>query len=168
MLKYQSNVFKRGRARREEWIPPSILNCPLPPVIPIWIAQKDGIREAWPKGGQGVMGRRKTKRRDSLSSSFPSPPRSPWPRFSLGGWETTSRDESAYCHTLLHATCISPIMHLASPPKFCMTFFFSFLLGIAAVLREFENNTYANFWGANKVHYGRCASGVLADHSLRC
>ena len=54
------------------------------------------------------------------------------------------------------------------PPKILHDLFFSFLLGIAAVLREFENNNYANFWGANKVHYGRCASGVLADHSLRC
>ena len=23
-----------------------------------------------------------------------------------------------------------------------------------------ENNAYAKFWGANKVHFGRCASGV--------
>ena len=37
---------------------------------------------------------------------------------------------------------------------------FSFLLGITAVLRDIENNAYAKFWGANKVHYGRCGSGV--------
>ena len=37
---------------------------------------------------------------------------------------------------------------------------FSFLLGITAVPREIENNTYAKFWGANEVHYGKCRSGV--------
>ena len=166
MLKYQNNVFKRGTAGGEEWIPSSILTCPRLSLFGSRRKteyekrdQREG--EVWWEGG---------KRKGETPFLPPShhPPRSPWPRFSLGGWETTSRDESAYCHTLLHATCTSPIMHLASPPKFCMTFFFSFLLGIAAVLREFENNTYANFWGANKVHYGRCASGVLADHSLRC
>ena len=36
----------------------------------------------------------------------------------------------------------------------------SFLLGITTVPREIENNANAKFWGANKVHYGRCASGV--------
>ena len=48
-----------------------------------------------------------------------------------------------------YATCTSPIMHL-----FC----FSFLLGgITAVPREIENNAYAKFWGANKVHYVQVA-----------
>ena len=37
---------------------------------------------------------------------------------------------------------------------------FSFLLGITAVLRDIENNACAKFWGANKVHYGKCGSGV--------
>ena len=36
----------------------------------------------------------------------------------------------------------------------------SFLLGITAVQREIQNNAYAKFWGANKVHYGKCESGV--------
>ena len=62
-------------------------------------------------------------------------------------------------------------MHLICPPKFLHNLCFSFLLGITAVPREIENNAYAIFllgggWGggegegANKVHYGRCASGV--------
>ena len=38
---------------------------------------------------------------------------------------------------------------------------FSFLLGITAVLREIENDAYVKFWGANKVYYERCASGVF-------
>ena len=38
---------------------------------------------------------------------------------------------------------------------------FSFLLGITAVPREIENNAYTKFWGTNKVHYGKCGSGVL-------
>ena len=33
-------------------------------------------------------------------------------------------------------------------------------LPISAVPREIENNAYAKFWGAYKVHYGRCPSGV--------
>ena len=37
---------------------------------------------------------------------------------------------------------------------------FTFLLGITAAPREFENNAYAKFWRANNVYYGVCASGV--------
>ena len=33
-------------------------------------------------------------------------------------------------------------------------------VGITAVPGETENNAYAKFWGANKLHYGRRASGV--------
>ena len=64
---------------------------------------------------------------------------------------------------LIYATWTSPIMHLICPPpppilhNLCV----SFLLGITAVPREFENNVYAKFWGANMVyHDGGCASGV--------
>ena len=32
---------------------------------------------------------------------------------------------------------------------------FSLLLGNTAATKEIENNAYAKFWGANKVHYGR-------------
>ena len=47
---------------------------------------------------------------------------------------------------------------------------FSFLLVTTAVPREIENNAYANFffWGGgrggrgDKVHYGKCGSGVFA------
>ena len=38
---------------------------------------------------------------------------------------------------------------------------FSFLLGITGIPREIKNNTYAKFWGANKVPFGRRASGEL-------
>ena len=61
-------------------------------------------------------------------------------------------------------------MHLICPPKFLHNLCFSFLLGITAVPREIENNAYVIFFlggggggegeGANKVHYGRRASGV--------
>ena len=63
---------------------------------------------------------------------------------------------------LRYATCISPIMHLICPPppQILHNLCFSFLLGITTVPREIENNANAKFWGANKVHYGRCASGV--------
>ena len=55
--------------------------------------------------------------------------------------------------------CTSPLIHLVCPPKCCMTFVFR--LGITAVPREIENSAYAKFSGANKVHFGRCASGDL-------
>ena len=45
-------------------------------------------------------------------------------------------------------------------PKILHNLCFSFLLGITAVPREIENNPYAKFWVANKVHYGKCGSGV--------
>ena len=44
-------------------------------------------------------------------------------------------------------------------PKIWHILCFSFLLGIIAFPRKIENNAYAKFWGLNKVHYGRCASG---------
>ena len=60
------------------------------------------------------------------------------------------------------------IAHNASylPPKILHNLCFSFLLDITAVPTEIENNAYAKFWGANKVHYGRCASGVCKLHFL--
>ena len=45
-------------------------------------------------------------------------------------------------------------------PKILHNLCFSFLLGITAVPRETENNAYAKFWRANKVHYGKCGSGL--------
>ena len=59
----------------------------------------------------------------------------------------------------------APYLPPPPPPphkKICLTVFFCFsiLLGITAVPREIENNAYAKFWRANKVHYGRCARGV--------
>ena len=41
----------------------------------------------------------------------------------------------------------------------------SFLLCITAMPWEIENNAYAKFFlggGANKVHYGKCGSGILS------
>ena len=51
------------------------------------------------------------------------------------------------------------------PPKILHNLCCSFLLGITAVPREIENNAYAKFGGggANKVRYGRCASGEYTD-----
>ena len=67
----------------------------------------------------------------------------------------------------LYATSTFPMMHLICLPKFYITFFFPFLLDITAIPREIENNAYAKFWGANKVHYGKCGSGVCHD-ILKC
>ena len=55
------------------------------------------------------------------------------------------------------ATSTFPIMQLICFPPPPQP---PFLLGITAVQREIENNAYAKFWAANKVHYGKCESGV--------
>ena len=49
------------------------------------------------------------------------------------------------------------------PPTILHDLCFPFLLGIKAVPREKENNAYAKFWAANKLHCGRCASGEFQD-----
>ena len=38
---------------------------------------------------------------------------------------------------------------------------------IKAVSKEIENNAYAKFWGANKLHYGRYAIGEFREHKAR-
>ena len=57
-------------------------------------------------------------------------------------------------------------MHSLCAPKILHNLFFSLLLGITVIPREIENNAYAKFegggGGANKAHYGKCASGVWA------
>ena len=47
----------------------------------------------------------------------------------------------------LYATCTSSIMYFNCPLKILHKLCFSFLLGIIAVPRETENNTYAKFGG---------------------
>ena len=62
----------------------------------------------------------------------------------------------------------TPLPHFPClPPNILHNLWFSFLLGITAVPREIDNNAYAKFWRANKVHYGKCGSGVL-DALSRC
>ena len=39
-------------------------------------------------------------------------------------------------------------------------------MGVTAVPREIENNADAKFWGANKVHYGSCASGECSTYRI--
>ena len=55
-----------------------------------------------------------------------------------------------------------------TPPQIFHNLCFSFLLGIIVVPREIENNAYAKSWGANKVHYGRSASGVRDFMARNC
>ena len=56
----------------------------------------------------------------------------------------------------LHISYNAPYL----PSKILHNLCFPLLLGITAVTREIENNAYAKFGGANKVHYGRWARGV--------
>ena len=60
----------------------------------------------------------------------------------------------------LHISHNAPNLSTPPPPPILHNLFFPFLLDITAVLRETENNAYAKFWGANKVHYGKGESGV--------
>ena len=51
-----------------------------------------------------------------------------------------------------------PIIHIVyltpPPPNVLHKHCFQFLLGFTILPRELENNTYAKFWGVNKVYYG--------------
>ena len=64
------------------------------------------------------------------------------------------------------ATCTSPIMH--RPPKFCITFVFHFSWVLQLSQEKLKTMLMQIFGGANKVHYGRCASGVgtFSTHKL--
>ena len=72
--------------------------------------------------------------------------------------------------TCVYKICNLHIIHKALylPPKILHNLCFSILVGITAIPREIENNACAKFggwWGgggANKAHYGKCASGVWA------
>ena len=66
----------------------------------------------------------------------------------------------------LHASH-NALLHLNWAPQIFNNLSFSFLLGITAVPREIENNAYAKIWGANKMHYGRCASGGNSNQQTR-
>ena len=61
----------------------------------------------------------------------------------------------------LHISHNAP--HLPPPPpkKKLDNLCFSFLLSITAVPREIENNAYAKFWEAIKMHYRRCTRLVM-------
>ena len=75
-----------------------------------------------------------------------------------------SRENKVVGRVGLFPICISHDTPCLTPPKFCAPFNFSFLVGIFSlvlVLKEAENNASAKFWGANKVYFGRCASGEL-------
>ena len=59
-----------------------------------------------------------------------------------------------------YTTCTSPKMHLICLPKFCITFVFHFSWVLQLSQEKLKTMLMQNFGGANKVHYGRCASGV--------
>ena len=43
------------------------------------------------------------------------------------------------------------------PQKFCIR------IALAVIPRRNDKQTYARFWGANKVHYAKCGSGILTN-----
>ena len=59
----------------------------------------------------------------------------------------------------------TPLAHLPkctlfAPPKFCISIVFNFPLGGCDTHEKKKNGWGGGGGGANKVHYGRCASGV--------
>ena len=76
--------------------------------------------------------------------------------------ETCAKRETRGAGKKRHLHISHKAPYLPPPPqkKKLLNLCFSFLLGITAVPREIENNASAKFWGTNKVHHGRCASGV--------
>ena len=52
-------------------------------------------------------------------------------------------------------------MHLICRPNFCITFVFHFSCVLQPFQEKLKKLLMQKFWEANKVHYGRCASGVL-------
>ena len=64
-----------------------------------------------------------------------------------------------------HISHNAPYLPPTHPHQILHNFCFSFLLGIT---REIENNAYIKAWGANKVHYGRSASGVRDFMARNC
>lgn len=57
-------------------------------------------------------------------------------------------------------------MHLVHPPKFCITHYFTFLLGITVIPRSIKDNGYAKFWAVNKVHYGLWENGDFSRNEV--
>ena len=54
---------------------------------------------------------------------------------------------------------------LCLPLKILHYHCFQFLLGLAIAPREIENSAYAQFWGTNRVYYGRGESGELKEQT---
>ena len=61
-----------------------------------------------------------------------------------------------------YVICTSPILHLICPAKFCTSIVFNFPWDSCNTQGKWNEKKkgYAKFWEANKVLYGRCASGV--------
>ena len=83
----------------------------------------------------------------------------PWKQPSLNNNNNDSDGDENVFYEKKKAIRHSYISHNTPclPPNILHNLWFSFLLGITAVPTEIENYAYAKFWGANKVHFGRCA-----------
>ena len=95
---------------------------------------------------------------------------------SLYHWQTVNRNVTmlkfTWCHLhiffCLHANCTSPIRHLISPPPSPLQIGISIVCNFSwdgrNTQEKWKTKVMQNFGGANKVHYGRCASGVSLHH----
>ena len=56
-------------------------------------------------------------------------------------------------------------MHLICPPKFCISIVLNFSWDNCNTRRN-EKQRLCKIWGANKVHYRKCGSGVRIDNQV--
>ena len=62
---------------------------------------------------------------------------------------------------LIFAMFTSPIIHLVSLPKFCISIVLSFSFDDCITHEKLKTKVMQNL-GANKVYYGRCSTGEFA------
>ena len=95
----------------------------------------------------------------------------------LHGLKTTKQQSdlrprlSFRCH--LHISPNAPYLPPPPPPQILHNLCFSFLVGIAPIPREIENNAYTRFCGTNKVHYlayrpFSSSPGCLYQNEVKC
>ena len=61
-----------------------------------------------------------------------------------------------------YATSTFPIMHLVCPPKFCLSIVFNFAWDGFNTQEKWKTKVMQNLGRGNKVHYGKCGSGVYS------
>ena len=87
-----------------------------------------------------------------------------WKNFGGQTWRVMGHvqmaDEQEKSRFVLFATSTFPIIHLICPPKFCISTVFNFSWNGCNTQEKRKTKVMQNVFGANRVHYGKCGSGV--------